>query len=638
MRLTATETTAMPTATGPAREKIRRADRSLMIGQLRGNPFRVLRLGPDVAVDRAIWRAEEALTRLRAEIALDEPDLLPWLPEPDEPEIRQAIQRIEEPLRRLADELAWFDPEADPNGDLLRRALATLDPSLLNDYLARGESDAWPGLAPTEVIVDRILADQAVWVVVPNGEDSPDVAAPVDGPPPLAAGDVPRLLNHANLRLLLATLALYDALPDGLDVPGAGPAVGASSPTIKWSDAHGLEACEDPHDLDLSGGRHAARSRAAAAIWRDAVARWLRLAGAPVFLASIRARIARLGDEVVSDDDAEAIVGAATARIMDLLVGEVRAQLLAGRMDRARALMEAAGSGAGDPRRWASAFRQLRPLFRTAAAELESLLPQADDPRLDDTALYLSRLRALLDRWRSLDPKSLLGLGEVGDEAVVKACASLGAMESFLGADRLKALYADAKDLASADSLKQRIASAVGRVDSFQNYACYFCRTREMAPNRSIVITGKRESHRTYGFNSTTIHYIINVALVPRCPRCSDLHAYLWENSGTFRAALGVAVAASMGFLYWVQAFGRDSDLVAYAFVGGLAALVIWMLGHPVRRISAWLATPKGERRYWKANASKPYRDMAAGWGSMTIDFRRDAFDQFQRARQLQGS
>jgi hypothetical protein len=635
MSSVATETTAEAMVTSPA-DGVRRADRSLMIGQLRANPFRALRLGPDVSVDRAIWRAEEVLSRLRAGVALDEPDLLPWLPEPDEPEIRQAIQRIEEPLRRLADELAWFDPDADPDGDLLRRALATLEPTLLNEYLARCPDDGLPRGAASE--------EAAVWVLGPDGEGSSDGAAPVNGRATVdgrwtpAVDDVPRLMNHANLRLLLATLALYDALPDGLDVSGAGPDADGVVPAIRWSKAHGMDACEDPHALDLGGGRHAARSRLAAALWRDAVARWLRLARAPAFLAAVRRRIERLGDEVVGDDDAEAIVAAATARIMDLVVGEVKAQLLAGRLDRVGALMEAAGGGDGDPRRWAAAFRQLRPLFRTAAAEIEPLLPEGEDRRLEDTGLYLSRLRALLGRWRSLDPAGMMGLGEIGDEAVSRACASLGTMESFLAVDRLKALYAEAMALASADSLKQRIAATVGRIDGFQNYACHFCRTREMAPNRSIVTTCKRESHRTYGYNSTMIHYIINAALIPRCPRCSELHAYIWENGVTLRAALGVAAAASVGFLYWIQAFGPDTEPIAYLFVAGLAALSIWLLGFPVRWISAWRATPKGERRYWTAKTSKAYREMAAGGGTITIDIRRDAFDRFNRARQLQGS
>jgi hypothetical protein len=648
MNQAATEMTAISTATATATATaptgaFRRADRSLVIGQLRANPFRVLRLGLDIGVDSAIWKAEEALTRLRAGLSLDEPDLLPWLPEPDEPEIRQAIQRIEEPLRRLADELAWFDPDADPDGDLLRRALVALDPTLVNDYLARCEDDGLPRPATSEQIRDRILADVSFSINTTNGDAPADGKAPADGeapadlPPDPATGSVPRLLNHANLRLLLATLALYDALPDGLNLPGGSPGPDAKDPTIRRPDASGPAAWENPHELDPTGGRRAARDRTTAALWRDAVARWLRLVQSPAFLASVRGRIARLGDEVVGDDDAEAIVNAASSRILDLLVGEVKAQFLAGRPDRVRALMDAAGSSERDPRRWAMAFRQLRPLFRTATDELEPLLPDADDPRYDDAALYLSRLRALLDRWRSLDPIGLLGLGEIGDEAVSRACGSLAKMENFQGVDRLKALYADAMGLASADSLKQRIAATVGRIDGLENYACHFCRSREMEPNRSIVITGKKESHRTYGFNSTTVHYTLNAALVPRCPRCSALHAYFWENGETLRAAMWVAAAGSLGFMYWMQVFGRQAEPIVYLWVGGAAALVIWLLGFPARWISAWLATPTGERRYWTAKTAKPYRDMSDNGSSMSIDYRRDAFERFNKARAVQG-
>src|SRR5262249_33076128 len=149
--------------------------------------------------------------------------------------------------------------------------------------------------------------------------------------------------------------------------------------------------------------------------------------------------------------------------------------------------------------------------------------------------------------------------------------------------------------------------------------------------------TGKRESHRTYGFNSTTVHYIVNAALVPRCPRCSDLHAYFWENSGTLRTALGVAAVASAGLPAVMQARRRHTAATLYISNERAAGLVIWLLGFPVRWISAWLATPRGERRYWRAKTAKPYRDMKDNGSSMAIDYRRDAFQRFNRARRVQG-
>src|SRR5262249_34542032 len=135
-----------------------RSGRVPVLDHFRTNSFRILRLQPGVGVDEAIWQAEASLTRLRAGLPSPEPDLLPWMPEPDEPEIRQAVQRIEEPLQRRLDEIFWFDLEHDPDGDLLRRALAELDPSALNEYLARGEPDGLPRGPKAAVNADGTIA------------------------------------------------------------------------------------------------------------------------------------------------------------------------------------------------------------------------------------------------------------------------------------------------------------------------------------------------------------------------------------------------------------------------------------------------------------------------------------------------
>ena len=156
MNQAAIETTAKGRPAGLAS-----AGRSSVLGEFRSNPFRVLRVPIDVGVDQAIWKAEEVLTRLRAGLPAADADLLPWLPEPDETETRQAVQRVEEPLRRLTDQMFWFDPERDPDGDLLRQGLISLEPTPLNDYLARCEDDGLPRRATSEQVRDRILADMA---------------------------------------------------------------------------------------------------------------------------------------------------------------------------------------------------------------------------------------------------------------------------------------------------------------------------------------------------------------------------------------------------------------------------------------------------------------------------------------------
>jgi len=627
MNIAATETNVTRPPAG-----LLAANRSQVLSQFRTNPFRVLRVRPDVGVDEAIWKSEEALTRLRAGLHLPDGELLPWMDEPDEPEIRQAVQRIEEPLRRLTDQMFWFDPARDSDGELLRHVLAAFDPGLLNDYLALSALDDFPRPSTPKNDQEGTSSDLTKEATVPNGESHADDTAPSEVFAEPDADDMPRLMNHANLHLLLAALSLYDALPDGLCIQAPEGEAEKAYDAIKWGWSNGLETCDNPHELDLTKGRRALHARRVVGLWSEALWRWLRLLRAPAFLAFVQASIVGLEDDSVGPDDAEVTINSVMTRITDLLVGEVKAQYLAGRLDRVRALLEAAAASDIEPRRWALAFRPLRPLFRTEAAELETLIA-GDDPRLNNSALYLSRLKSLRARWTSLDSAGFLGLDEIGDEAVVKAVESLTALESYPAVDRLKTLYGAAMGLASADSLKQRIAAAVNRINGFENYACHFCRSREMDPQRSVVITGKRESHRTYGYNSTTIHYMVKANIIPRCARCSDLHTYLWNVSSTVRGALGVALAAGFGFLCWRKPLGDDNEVGGYVLLGAIMALMLWLPGILVRWIVTVRSTPRGERRYWRASAAKQYQEMKSEGCKMTIDYRRNAFQLLRDAQ-----
>ncbi len=563
------------------------ASRSPVLSQFRTNPFRVLRVPPDIGAQEAVWKSEEALSRIRAGLALSDGELIPWLPDPEEPEIRHAVQRIEEPLRRLTDQLFWFDPEHDGDGTRLRRALRALEADLLEGYLGGGLCEV-------------------------RSEGSAETTA------------VPRLLNHANLSLLLAGLSLHDALPDG-SLPETLGSDGKGSDTIRWGRSKGLDVSDNPHVLDLTMGGSTRRARQTLDRWTVALARWVKLVKAPAFLAFVQENIARLEDDVVGADDAEVVVNSVTTRLTDLLVGEVKVQLMAGRIDSVRALMEAAARSEIEPRRWGMAFRSLRPLFRTEAAELEPLLAR-EGLHFDDCALYFARLKTLRARWASVDSAAMVGLDELADEAVLKGCEALASLESFLGVDRLKTLYGTALGLAAADSLKERISAMVTRVNGFEHYACHFCKSREMKLERSVVIKGKRESHRTYGYNSTTVHYVVNANIVPRCARCSTLHSFCWDCSSTIRKALGVALAIALVYLVRAKVFGADPELGGFLVFGAAAALVLWLSGLLARRIAALLATPRGERRYWSASKAKSYQEMESEGYKLSVDYRPDAF------------
>jgi hypothetical protein len=619
MSSVATETTVVHPP-----ERFAQASRSPVLSQFRTNPFRVLRVPPDIGAQEAVWKSEEALSRIRAGLALSDGELIPWLPDPEEPEIRHAVQRIEEPLRRLTDQLFWFDPEHDGDGTRLRRALRSLEADLLEGYLGGG-------LCEVRSEGSRAPGDQSGGCAEGGLDATSTEAAGQEGG--RAPGDesastettaVPRLLNHANLSLLLAGLSLHDALPDG-GLLETGGSEGKGSDTIRWGRSKGLDVSDNPHALDLSMGGSARRARQTMDRWTVALARWVKLVTAPAFLAFVQANIARLEDDVVGADDAEVVVNSVTTRLTDLLVGEVKVQLMAGRIDSVRALMEAAAKSEIEPRRWGMAFRSLRPLFRTEAAELEPLLAR-EGLHFDDCSLYFARLKTLRARWASVDSAAMVGLDELADDAVLKGCEALASLESFPGVDRLKTLYGTALGLAAADSLKERISAMVTRVNGFEHYACHFCKSREMNLERSVVIKGKRESHRTYGFNSTTVHYLVNANIVPRCARCSTLHSFCWDCSSTIRQALGVALAFALVYLVRVKAFGSDPELGGFLVFGAAAALVLWLSGLLARRIAALLATPRGERRYWRASTAKSYQEMESEGYKLSVDYRPDAF------------
>src|ERR1044072_6829054 len=136
------------------------------------NPFRVLRLAADASTSDSSFRAERALTMLRAGLPPEGEEVLPWLPPPGEYEAQQAAQTVEEPLARLTEQMLWFDLVRDRAADSLLSVLGGLTEESLRKYF-EGEA----GLPP------------------PDQCEAEDEAAV-----PLVALAV----NHANLRLLVA--------------------------------------------------------------------------------------------------------------------------------------------------------------------------------------------------------------------------------------------------------------------------------------------------------------------------------------------------------------------------------------------------------------------------------------------------
>jgi hypothetical protein len=51
----------------------------------------------------------------------------------------------------------------------------------------------------------------------------------------------------------------------------------------------------------------------------------------------------------------------------------------------------------------------------------------------------------------------------------------------------------------------------------------------------------------------------------------------------------------------------------------------------------AILVTPNGERKYWKVSAAKQHQEMRTEGCSITIDYRRNAFQAFKDKQDQQG-
>ena len=557
--------------------------RSPVLNQFRLNPFRVLRLPIDTGPDEAIWKAEELLTLLRAGVPASEPDLFPWLPEPDEPEIRQAVQAVEEPLRRLVEQLLWFDLQADPAGEAVRLALG--DPQL-------------PDSAP----------------------DSPE--------PEMIEGMAPAL-NRANLGLLIAAMSIHD------DGAGDWPEASGTPPAMAWTKVKTLEMAINPHELDLSGGRRRLGVEIGSGLWREAVRAWAVMLKDPALMDHVRRSIERLGDDTVDEGDAEVVINAISTRRIDLIVGEIKVQVIDGRWERVRLLLDVARQSGFEDRRWAVALRPLRQIFRSEALDLEPLLGDPAAPRFDDISLYLARLGTLARRWEGLDPSGWLGLGETVDEAVGRALTLIANHEHYGAILRLKSLLSRAKEVASADSMKGRIDNHATRLDGLSRWECHFCRSREMDPQYSAVLTGKKETHRTRSFNQTTIHYLIKRDILQRCERCADIHAFFHKTAGW--VAIGLAIPFTIVclvvlFRYLAARqntfnYGQDWGFPA---VVGLSVIGFLYIGSGcliARRIAAMILTPRKERRYWNYKESRQYKALRVEhFGEFKLDFRKNAF------------
>jgi len=562
--------------------------RSPGLNQFRLNPFRVLDLPVDAEAAKALWKAEKMLTRARAGLTPTDALALPWLPPVDELEIQQAAQVMEEPLRRLSEQLLWFDFAADPRGEELRRALVRSDAAALAAYLAT-----------TTDALEEQFAEQ-------EGETT--AAEPRQALPPRVARMIAHRINQANLRLALGFSFLYGLVPE-LSRGAEQDSRAAAGFRFAWEQRRGLTLIENPHALE---GEASGTGRAWQEHLAGGLARWSQLLQDVWFGPYLEQQISRLADDLVSADDRESLASAIQTRLADLVVGEVKQRLLGGQVKEATALSQIASRGSLDPQVWTLAFRPLRSLFRAELGELDPLVDESRKVHLRDISMYLQRLKMLNMNWRNIDSKDLLGLAPLIDEAVLRAFERIRMLDFPLSAvDPVCEVLQEARNVANSQSVKERITALSSRLTQRKEGLCYYCGKREQEFEYAAALSGRVETGRTRGFNSTTIHYQVRAIPILRCKPCAELHGYFGA-MGWWSVAAGV-IATFMGMFFWQEV---APTVLLYG------AVLTWLLQWMSRRILAILVTPKGEKRYWRYAGSPSYNMLTSdGYGSFQYNY-----------------
>ena len=467
------------------------------------NPFRILRVAASATTAESALGAERILTLARADMSPDIADPLPWLPLPGFPELQQAAQSIEEPLLRLRHQLLWFDFERDSEGPALAAALRDHD---------------WPALA----------AYLALESPAPADAGSPD--------------DVARAVNQANLHLLLATTKVNGLWAD--DASSARPIQPIEEKA--WQAVGGLRGLPQAHLTVI--GALPDQGAEIHALWKGGLSRWTAILNDPAFRGLVEAHIRALDDDFAHADDAEAVEESIRTYLADLCAQEIRFLLVEGRYGAATALVASIAESGLEPRVLTPAMRPIRQFLQAELGELDPLLAQEEEDRRQPIAAYLQRLVVIRDRWLALDEAGVLGLREVVDRAVERIYQRLRQWRR--SGEQTDDLLAQAGLAASAQSLRERIASLRTQHQEMRERVCHFCKTRDPDYDNSVVLKGKKETGREQtSYNEITVYYAIRHALILRCARCATLHDFIRKIS-MMLATLTVALIAAILWIF----------------------------------------------------------------------------------------
>lgn len=564
----------------------RRQRRSPGLMAFRLNPFRVLRLPTKALPEEAVWQAEKVLTRVRAGVEPAGLDLVAWLEPNDELEVQEATQKIEEPLARLVAECLWFDTELDPAGSMLVEALPDGPGPALDAYLALTEAQlALPG----------------------ESDETDDVEAMKAATAARMRGLTAHRVNQANLRLLLAFAGMHRSETTRMsDLPAA----------LKIERSGGTKHVDDPHLILMA--EESDEAEAWAKLLSDGLTRWGKLFGEPWYQAQIEHQIERLGDELLTKDDAESIFGAVKTQIADVVVGEMKARMIAGRLDQLGTLLDAIADRGFDASVWSAAMRPLRALFRHEVDELKTIL-QTDSgpPRVDDLHIYVQRLQDLAERWKDLDRGGLLGLKAIIDESLIVGLNALRHRPNDPH-EPTEALLADVAKTTPSKSVHERVNGFRTMMQNDAEALCHFCKTRQRDEKFCGAVKGRRETHREPMFNGVRIHYQVTAGPIARCGICAEVHE-LVNHAGWVGALVG---AVSGGVL--AVMFGTSGGVLLLLFGVAVMGLLSYFAG---REIASHYARREGEASPSDWASSKTHtRIRGDGFYEIKVDLGKHAW------------
>lgn len=555
---------------------------SPLLDAVRVNPHRLFRLSADLTAEEASWQAGKVVNLLRVGMPVPGEDLVPWLGEADDIDTEAGRRQLEDALHSVTDRLLWFEVGDDANSELLRAALRD------------------PGGA------------SAPWFEVKEDEE---IYAAKDGLAELHEA-VKLSVNHANSRLLYAAALMAGRV-----------AVPAGTPKeAKWDVAEGVSVLTEPH-IKLADS---ARSQLGLRLWTEGFTRWNRLVKCPAFLDYVGERLRKLDDDTVGDEDEEAVAGAVLARLSDLLVEELRVALVEGRTEDVTMLCRVIAAAGFDRVVLRLSLRRLLPHFEQELKELAGLLTRGGGG-LRGLTVYLSRLEALSKRWTAMDPTGVIGLIELVDHGVERAKDALDDVKlDGVAMPELTALWNRAAKITHQASTAERMRDRAVQLERYAAFGrCHFCGARKADTDHYAVIHGKKETGRTRGFNSTTIHYALLRTFIPRCTECMEEHElYLksgWAAAGWSFAAMVVFTVlfcfTSFGFGAFARAF---HNLVGFAMLGCVAVpLIAFFVGREM--YASWM-TRGGRKGPKDVRETKAWRDqMEQGMGT-TVEVGRGAF------------